>query len=127
MITRHSQKLGIVVLLVDDEETVLGVGRSMLEKMGFSVITAWDGREAVTVYREHRREIAFVVMDLTMPHMTGEEAFRELRRIDPEVKVFISSGYSEWEISARFAGKSLAGFIQKPYQMADLLEIFKKH
>ncbi len=116
-----------MVLLVDDEETVLGVGRSMLEKMGFSVITAWDGREAVEIYRKHRREITFVVMDLTMPHMTGEEAFRELRRIDPEVKVFISSGYSEWEISARFAGKSLAGFIQKPYQIADLLEIFRKH
>ncbi len=115
-----------LVLLVDDEETVLGVGRSMLEIMGFSVITAWDGREAVTIYRERSKEIAFIVMDLTMPHMNGEEAFREMRRIDPDVKVFISSGYSEWEISARFAGKSLAGFIQKPYQMANLLEMLKK-
>ncbi len=113
------------VLLVDDEETVLAVGRSMLETLGFSVITAWDGREAVEVYRLRGREIAFVVMDLTMPHMSGEEAFRELRRIDPGVKVFISSGYSEWEISARFAGKSLAGFIQKPYQIAELRNVLR--
>ncbi len=110
------------VLLVDDEETVLAVGRSMLEKLGFSVITAQDGREAVTTYAARGNEIAFVVMDLTMPHMSGEEAFRELRRINPEVKVFISSGYSEWEITARFTGKSLAGFIQKPYQMTALQE-----
>ena len=113
------------VLLVDDEETVLAVGRSMLETLGFSVITAWDGREAVTTYRLRGQEIAFVVMDLTMPHMGGEEAFRELRRIDPSVKVFISSGYSEWEVSARFAGKSLAGFIQKPYQMNELRNVLK--
>jgi PAS domain S-box-containing protein len=113
------------VLLVDDEETVLAVGRSMLETLGFSVITAWDGREAVEVYRLRGREIAFVVMDLTMPHMSGEEAFLELRRIDPGVKVFISSGYSEWEISARFAGKSLAGFIQKPYQIAELRNVLR--
>jgi len=113
------------VLLVDDEETVLAVGRSMLERLGYSVITAWDGKEAVMTYRSIGQEIAFVVMDLTMPHMSGEEAFRELRRINPEVKVFISSGYSEWEISARFTGKSLAGFIQKPYQMAELRDILK--
>ena len=113
------------VLLVDDEETVLAVGRSMLEALGFSVITAWDGREAVEVYRLHRRKIAFVVMDLTMPHMNGEEAFRKLRRIEPDVKVFISSGYSEWEISARFAEKSLAGFIQKPYQLTELRNVLK--
>jgi DNA-binding NtrC family response regulator len=113
------------VLLVDDEETILGVGRLMLEKLGFSVITARDGSEAVEIYRTRGKEIAFVVLDLTMPRMNGEEAFRELRRIDPGVQVFISSGYSEWEISSRFSGKSLAGFIQKPYQMAVLRDVLK--
>ena len=113
------------VLLVDDEEPILAVGRLMLERLGFSVITAWDGREAVEIYRTRGKEIAFVVLDLTMPRMNGEEAFRELRRIDPGVQVFISSGYSQWEISARFSGKSLAGFIQKPYQMAVLRDVLK--
>jgi len=121
-----SEWLGIgTVLLVDDEETVLGVGRLMLEKLGFSVITAWDGKEAVEIYRSRGDEITFVLLDLTMPRMNGEEAFRELRRIDPDVQVFISSGYSEWEISARFSGKSLAGFIQKPYQISGLRDALK--
>lgn len=86
----------------------------MLEKLGFSVITAEDGREAVGSYRLRDREIAFVMLDLTMPRMNGEEAFRELRRMDPGVQVILSSGYSEQEISARFAGKGLTGFILKP-------------
>jgi CheY-like chemotaxis protein len=113
------------VLLVDDEETILGVGRLMLERLGFSVITAGDGKEAVEIYRSRGSEIAFVLLDLTMPRMNGEEAFRELRRIDPDVRVILSSGYSEREISARFAGKGLTGFIQKPYQMASLRDAMK--
>lgn len=108
------------VLLVDDDATVMEVGRSMLEKLGCTVITAKDGREAVATYRSLGAEIDFVIMDLTMPHMSGEEAFHELHRINPTAKVFISSGYNESEISERFAGKNLAGFIQKPYLMAGL-------
>ncbi len=113
------------ILLVDDEETILGVARLMLEKLGFSVITARDGGEAVEIYRTLGHEIAVVLLDLTMPCMNGEEAFRELRRIDPGVRVILSSGYSEHEIAARFAGKGLAGFIQKPYQIARLREAFR--
>jgi CheY-like chemotaxis protein len=113
------------ILLVDDEEPILGVARLMLERLGFSVITAGDGREAVEIYRTLGHEIALVLLDLTMPHMNGEEAFRELRRIDPGVRVILSSGYSEHEIAARFAGKGLAGFIQKPYQVARLREALR--
>lgn len=113
------------VLLVDDEETILAVGRLMLEKLGFSVITARDGLEAVEVYRSRSNEITFVLLDLTMPRMSGEEAFRELRGINPGVRVVISSGYSEQEIAARFAGKGLTGLIQKPYQLAKLRDALK--
>lgn len=108
------------VLLVDDEANVLAVGRSLLEKIGCPVITASDGCEAVATYRLLGPEIAFVIMDLTMPRMNGEEAFEELQRIDPKVKVFIASGYSKSEITAQFVGKNVAGFIQKPYQMVEL-------
>ncbi len=114
------------ILLVDDEETILGVARLMLEKLGFSVITAGDGREAIEIYRMRGHEIAVVLLDLTMPHMNGEEAFRELRRIDPAVRVILSSGYSEHEIAARFSGKGLAAFIQKPYQIARLREALRE-
>lgn len=113
------------VLLVDDEETILRVGQLMLERLGFSVITAGDGREAVEIYRTRGKDLALVLLDLTMPRMNGEEAFRELRRIDPNVRVILSSGYSEQEISARFAGKGLAGFIQKPYQVDSLRDVLK--
>jgi len=106
------------ILLVDDEETIRALGRRMLERLGFQVLTATDGREALDVYRQHGDEIVLVLLDLTMPHMNGEEAYRELRRMDPAVKVLMSSGYTENDITSRFAGKGLAGFIQKPYTLA---------
>ncbi|MHC1744177.1 MAG: response regulator [Syntrophobacteraceae bacterium] len=108
------------VLLVDDEETVRALGRTMLERLGFEVLTARDGREALDVYEQSKDRIDLVLLDLTMPHMDGEETFRELRRIAPAMPVIMSSGYTEHEISARFAGKGLAGFIQKPYTMQEL-------
>ena len=108
------------VLLVDDEETVIGIGSEMLKELGFEVLTAMDGREAVEVFKEKKGRIAAVLLDLTMPHLDGEQTFRELRLIDPEVKVIMSSGYNEQEVTQRFAGKGLAGFIQKPYKFSTL-------
>ena len=110
------------VLIVDDEETVCAVGKQILERMGFSVLTAPDGREALKVFREHADEIVCVLLDLTMPHMDGEEAFREMRYLHPDVTVILCSGYNEQDATQRFAGKGLAGFIQKPYNMAVLRE-----
>ncbi|MDA8429855.1 MAG: PAS domain S-box protein, partial [Geobacteraceae bacterium] len=104
------------VLLVDDEETVRGIGVEMLKELGFSTITANDGREAVEIFRE-RPDITFVILDLTMPHMDGEQCFRELRQIRSGVKVIMSSGFNEQEVTQKFVGKGLAGFIQKPYKV----------
>lgn len=108
------------VLIADDEETVCTVVKKMLELMGFSVLTVPDGREALKVFREHANEIVCVLLDLTMPHMDGEEAFRVMRRLHPGVTVILCSGYNEHDATQRFAGKGLAGFIQKPYNMAAL-------
>ena len=108
------------VLIADDEETVCTVVKKMLELMGFSVLTVRDGREALKVFREHANEIVCVLLDLTMPHMDGEEAFRVMRRLHPGVTVILCSGYNEHDATQRFAGKGLAGFIQKPYNMAAL-------
>jgi len=112
---------GGTVLLVDDEETVRGIGREMLQDLGFEVITANDGREAIEAFKA-TPNIAFVILDLTMPHMDGEQCFRELRQLDPGVKVVMSSGFSEHEVNQKFAGKGLAGFIQKPYRLSGLKE-----
>ena len=110
------------ILLVDDEETVRVVSKQMLERMGFTVLTAPDGREALKVFREHAGEIVCVLLDLTMPHMDGDEAFREMRRLHPGVTVILCSGYNEQDATQRFPGKGLAGFIQKPYTLAALEE-----
>jgi PAS domain S-box-containing protein len=104
------------VLLVDDEETIRSVGAEMLNSLGFTVISAEDGRGALTAFTEHP-DIEFVLLDLTMPHMDGEQCFRELRRLKPDIKVIISSGYNEQEVSQKFVGKGLTGFIQKPYRL----------
>jgi two-component system cell cycle sensor histidine kinase/response regulator CckA len=103
-----------LVLLVDDEEIVRQVAADMLELMGFEVLKAADGREAIELFARHP-EARCVILDLTMPRMDGEETFRALRALRPDVKVMLSSGYDEQEATRRFADCGLAGFLQKPY------------
>ncbi len=112
------------VLLVDDEETIRGIGAEMLEELGFTAITANDGVEAVEIFKR-TPDIAFVILDLTMPHMDGEQCFRELRQLKPDVKVIMSSGFSEHEVTQKFIGRGLAGFIQKPYRLSALKEVIR--
>ncbi|HEY6041174.1 MAG TPA: GAF domain-containing protein, partial [Anaerolineae bacterium] len=111
-----------IVLVVDDEDVVRNVTKRMLERFGYGVMMASDGREGVDVYKTSMDRIALVLLDMTMPHMNGEETFRELRVIRPEVKVLLMSGYTEQEATSRFAGKGLAGFLQKPYTPQELHE-----
>jgi two-component system, cell cycle sensor histidine kinase and response regulator CckA len=108
------------ILLVDDEEIVRSVGRTMLERLGFTTITAADGIEAMDVYTKYQDEITCVILDLTMPRMDGAEMFRELRQVRPDVRVIMSSGYSEQEVADRLSNQGIAGFIQKPYQIKAL-------
>ncbi len=115
-----------LMLLVDDEKKVITVGQRMLNRMGFEAYTAENGREAVEIYEKYQDRIRCVILDLTMPHMNGEETFRALRAINPAVCVMLSSGYTEQDVTSRFAGKNLAGFIQKPYQFSDLQEKIQK-
>ena len=113
------------LLVVDDEEAVRNVARMMLERVGFTVLTAADGRAGLEVFQQRADEIAGVLLDLTMPHMNGEEAFRGMRRIRADVPVILASGYSEQDTSAQFAGKGIAGFIQKPFRFEKLIEQFR--
>jgi CheY-like chemotaxis protein len=84
------------------------------------VIRAGDGREAVERFRTQAAEIVCVLLDLAMPRMDGEETFRELRRIKPDVRVVLATGYSDQEIAERFCSAGLAGFIEKPYRVEAL-------
>jgi CheY-like chemotaxis protein len=112
------------VLLVDDEETVRGVGIEMLKELGFEPLTACDGKEALEKF-ESDPGISLVILDLTMPKMDGVQCYRELKKIRPDIKVIISSGYNEYEVSQKFIGKGISGFVQKPYKLSALREVIK--
>jgi len=104
-----------LALVIDDEETVRAVAARTLESLGFTPLIASDGAEGVRVFRGHADSLRLVLLDLTMPHMNGEETYRELHRINPRVPVVLMSGFTEKDTVDRFAGKELAGFIQKPF------------
>lgn len=105
------------VLIADDDESVRAVDRQMIERLGFRVLTALDGEEAVEVFRRNANDIVCVLLDLTLPNMDGKAVFKALRRIRPRVAVLLTSGYNEQEAIQRFSGEGLAGFIQKPYTL----------
>ena len=111
-----------LVLVVDDEPLVRRTAKTGLEKYGYSVLTANNGREGVDCFREVHDQLKAVILDMTMPVMSGEEALEQMRLIDPGVPVMLRSGYNEVEAIRRFTGKGLAGFLQKPYTAAALAE-----
>ena len=110
------------VLLVDDEEIVIGVGRQMLEKLGFSVLTAENGKEALDVYNNNQNNIDFVVLDMIMPDMSGGETYDQLKSINPSIKTLLSSGYSINGKTQAILDRGCNGFIQKPFNMQSLSE-----
>ena len=106
-----------VALVVDDEKAVLRVCATMVKHCGFKVITACDGIDAVAKFRAHADEITLVVMDLIMPNMDGIAAMSEIQNIKPDIRVIISSGFNEEELSERLANAPPSGLIQKPYSL----------
>jgi PAS domain S-box-containing protein len=110
------------VLVGDDEAAVRELLGHMLPRCGLSVIMAENGREAVELFREHAPEIAAVLLDVTMPGLGGIEAFVEMRKIRPDARIILSSGYSEAEVAARSGGEEVDGFLQKPYEPEALIQ-----
>lgn len=92
----------------------------MLKLLGFSVMTAPDGRRGIELFKAYRDSIDLVVLDLTMPELNGSETFSELRHIKRGVRVILSSGYTEQEATQHLNERNLAGYIQKPYTVAKL-------
>ncbi len=112
------------ILVADDEALVRRTAKSALERQGYQVLLAENGREAMDLLRGNP-SVNLVLLDLTMPLLGGEEALRELRSLRPDVKIVLSSGFNEAEAIQRFAGQRLAGFIQKPYSATQLAEKVK--
>ena len=110
------------VLLVDDEEAILLMGRELLKELGYEVLTASDGRQGVDVFRKKRAEIACVILDLTMPDMDGRETFNVIRLMDPDMPILMCSGYSQQEVSKELSEYRQTLFIQKPYDVRTMQE-----
>jgi CheY-like chemotaxis protein len=110
------------VLLVDDEPVILEVGRSLLQHLGYTVLAAGGGREALDLFRASRGRIDAVILDLIMPGMGGGETFDLLRRIDPGIGVLLSSGYGVDSQAREILDRGCDGFIQKPYSVSALAE-----
>jgi len=114
------------MLVVDDETFPRSMARTMAEHLGFEVVEASDGREGVLIFERLHSELSLVLMDLTMPHMDGRQAFLCMRVVNPQVPVVLSSGYSEQEAIADFTGRGLAGFLPKPYQRSEFQAVIRK-
>jgi len=108
------------VLLVDDEEMIISVGCELLRELGYTVIPARSGQEALEIYSDRQSDIDIVVMDMIMPGMGGGETFDRLKRIHPGVKVLLSSGYSINGQASRIMERGCDGFIQKPFNLEQL-------
>jgi nitrogen-specific signal transduction histidine kinase/CheY-like chemotaxis protein len=109
------------VLVVDDEPIVQQVAQQTLRRAGYQVLLAGNGQIALDIFKQRAAEIRVVLLDVTMPVMSGEQTLVELKKIDPDVHVVLSSGFNEVEAIRRFEGRGLAGFIQKPYTAAALV------
>lgn len=111
-----------LMLVVDDEPMVRVLAKRILEKFGFQVMTAEDGRQAIEIFQPHAAEFVAVLLDVTMPNLDGTQVFRRLRQLRPDLKVILSSGYDERQATRHIARDELAGFLPKPYMPMDLID-----
>ena len=113
------------LLLVDDEPGARAVARGLAESLGFQVLEAADGQEAVGLFELRHAELTAVLMDLTMPRMDGRQAFLRMHAVDPTIPVVLTSGYSEQDVLADFLDRGLAGFLAKPYQSSQFQAVLR--
>jgi two-component system, cell cycle sensor histidine kinase and response regulator CckA len=110
------------ILLVDDENMVLEVGARVLEKLHYAVLTAGNGQDAVALFARHADRIVLVILDMNMPGMSGGVVFEELRKLKPDVKVLLTSGYGLDGQTQTLLASGGCGFVQKPFSIAVLTQ-----
>ena len=120
------EEAGGTIMLVDDEEMLRNMGESLLEALGFSPVTAQNGREALEIYRNRGSEIDLILLDLIMPEMGGIEAYHELRAISRNLPIIICSGYGVESVSDVIENDPHAGFVHKPYKPAELRDVVRR-
>ena len=109
-----------VLLLVDDEDIIIDVGKQMLKTLGYEVLVARGGQEAIQIYKNNRDKVNMVILDMIMPDMGGGETYDRLKELTPDIKVLLSSGYSINEKASEILERGCNGFIQKPFDLRDL-------
>ncbi len=114
------------VLLVDDEDMIIEVGQQMLERLGYQVLIARSGEEALDVYGQQKEEIDLVILDMIMPGIGGGDVFEKLREVDPNARVLLSSGYSVNGQAKEIMDRGCNGFLQKPFAMEELSRKIKE-
>lgn len=114
------------ILLVDDELVMRTTGNLLLSQFGYKVLLAKNGREALDIFKKNINEIDLVILDMIMPEMNGRDCFKEIKKIDPHIRIILSSGFTRKEDLYDLEEKGLAGFIQKPYRSVDLSRIVAK-
>jgi PAS domain S-box-containing protein len=117
---RKAERGSGTILLVEDEPSVMEITARMIERLGYTVIRARSGCEAIERYRENAAIVSVVILDMIMPEMSGGEVFEELKRVDPSVKVLLATGYSMQGQAREIMNRGCIGFIQKPFSMEDL-------
>lgn len=115
-----------LILLVDDEPTVRDIVGEALEVMGFTVVQTSNGQEGVEAFEARKAEFLAVFLDLTMPVMGGEEAFRRIQHLRPGIPIILMSGYSEQEAMSLVSSPGLVGFLQKPFKLRDLSRLLQR-
>jgi len=115
------------ILVIDDEKAVREAVADILELEGLSVLTAHNGESGVALYKEQQADIGMIILDLSMPGLTGQETLARLQAINPDVVILISSGYSGYEVTDMFADLNVTGLLQKPYNALHLINTVRKY
>jgi two-component system cell cycle sensor histidine kinase/response regulator CckA len=119
MITENEPaSLGGVILVVDDDESICTIAARMLQRLGYPAITASNGHAAIALFEEHAQQVVCVLLDMTMPEMSGEAVSRAIQAIDPDARIVMMSGHAEDDMISRMGDVRLAGFLQKPFNLA---------
>jgi PAS domain S-box-containing protein len=122
----HSPGGTETILLIEDEEMLQEIGKTILASKGYTVLTAHDGEEGLTVYRRHREEIAAVISDLGLPKLGGDEVFRQIRTMNPTAKFILASGFIDPHLKSELYKLGVQFFIQKPYQLQEVLQVIRE-
>lgn len=120
------QKASGRVLVVDDENMVRRLAKTMLTRLGYEVVDVSSGAEAIEAFRKADAPFDLVLLDMIMPGMDGRDCFMALKSINPDVRAVISSGFSQEDATQELMQEGVRGFVQKPYRLTELSEVVSK-